>query len=82
VCDGNHLVLLVLERLLDFVELRPVADGRLELCHLDAVCLEAVGERVGKVASVQDKHFVAGLDQVCGDLVPTEGAGAGDDNGL
>jgi hypothetical protein len=82
VCDGNHLVLLVLERLLDLVELRPVTNWRLELCHLDAVRLEAVGEGIRKVAGVQDEDLIAGLDQVGGDLIPSEGAGAGDDNGL
>jgi hypothetical protein len=31
---------------------------------------------------VKDKHLIAGLDQVRGDLVPSERAGAGDDEGL
>jgi hypothetical protein len=31
---------------------------------------------------VQDEDLIAGLDQVGGDLIPSEGAGAGDDNGL
>jgi hypothetical protein len=80
--DGDHLVLPLLERLLHLVELRPVADLRLELCDLDAVCLETVGERVGKVARVQDEHLLARLDQVGRDLVPAKRAGARDDKGL
>ncbi len=53
-CDGDHLVLLLLQCLLDLVELRALANGRLQLCCLDAVCLEAVGENLG----------VGGLDEV------------------
>ena len=80
--DGNDLVGLLLERLLNLVELWAVANRGLELGGLDAIRLEAVGEGVGKVARVQDKDVVAGLDQVGSDLVPSEGAGAGDDKGL
>lgn len=42
--DGDHLVVLLLERLLDLVELRSVADRSLQLCRPDAICLETVGE--------------------------------------
>jgi hypothetical protein len=81
-CDSNHLVLLILQRLLDLIKLRPVADWCLELCCLDSVCLEAVCKRVGKVASVENKHLITRLNQVGRDLIPAERAGAGDDNGL
>lgn len=50
--NSEDLVLLLLQRRFDLVELWPVANGRLELCGLDTICLEAVGKRVGKVASV------------------------------
>ena len=80
--DGDELVVLLLQSLLDLVQLRSVANGSLELCCLDAICLEAVCERVGKVTSVQDKDVIAGLCEVGGDLVPAEGAGAGENEGL
>lgn len=80
--DGKDLVLLLLERGLDLVQLRAVADGRLQLCGLHAVGLQAVGERVGEVAGVQDEGLIAGLAQVGSNLVPAQGAGAGDDEGL
>ena len=82
VCDGDDLVALLLERLFDLVELRALANGRLQLRRLDAVRLEAVGKGIGEVARVQDKGFVAGLDEIGSDLVPTEGAGARNDKGL
>jgi hypothetical protein len=82
VCDCQHLVFLLLQRLLDLIELGSVANWRLQLCRLDAICLEAVRERVGKVARVQNEHLIAGLYQVCRNLVPSECARAGNDNGL
>jgi hypothetical protein len=82
VCNRDDLVALLLQRLLNLVELRSVADGSLELSDLGAVCLKAVGERVGKVACVQDEDLITRLGQVRGDLVPAECAGAGDDKGL
>jgi hypothetical protein len=59
--DCEDLVLLLLESLFDLVKLWSVADWRLQLCDLDTVCLKAVGERVGEVASVEDKDLVARL---------------------
>lgn len=50
--DSQDLVLILLQRRFDLVELWSFANGRLELCGLDAICLETVGKRVGKVASV------------------------------
>lgn len=80
--DGQDLVLLLLQCLLDLVQLWAVADGRLQLCRLCAICLEAVCKGVGKVTGVQDKDVIAGLGKVGGDLVPAEGAGAREDEGL
>lgn len=81
-CDSEHLVLLLFERLLDFIKLRSVANWRLQLCRLDAICLEAVGKGVCEVTSMEDEYLVAGLNQVGGDLVPSQCTGAGDDKGL
>lgn len=50
--------------------------------NLCAICIEAVGERVGKVSGVEDKSFLAWLDQVGSHLIPTESARAGDDERL
>ena len=80
--DSQKLVLLLLERLLDFVELWSLTNGGLELGGLHAVRLQAVGERVGKVSSVQDESLVARLGKVRGDLVPAKGSGTGNDKGL
>ena len=80
--DGDELVLLLFQGLLDGVELWAVANWRLELCHLAAVGLEAVGKAVGKVAGVQHQHVVAWLGQVGGDLVPAQGTATVDDEGL
>lgn len=80
--DGQDFVLLLLQCLLDFVKLWPITDGCLELCRLDAVRLEAVGERVAKVPSVQDKGFVTGLSEVRSDLVPAKGARTGENERL
>ena len=82
VCDGQDLVLLLFEGLLHLVELWSVADGCLQLCGFRAVRFEAVGERVGKIASVQNENLVTGLGQIRGDLIPTECAGAREDEGL
>ena len=60
-CDCEDLVLLLLEGLLDLVKLRPVANGCLQLCNLGAVCLEAVGERVGEVTRVQNEDLITRL---------------------
>jgi hypothetical protein len=82
VCDCENLVLLLLQGLLDLVKLGSVANGCLELCDLDAVCLEAVGERIGEVASVEDENLISRLSQVGSDLVPSECTRARDDEGL
>jgi hypothetical protein len=82
VCDSQHLVLLLLQRLLDLIELRSVANWRLELCRLDAICLEAVRERVGEVTSVQNEDLIAGLYQVCCNLIPSECTRARNNDGL
>ena len=80
--DGDELVFLLLESLLDLVQLRTVANGSLELSSLDTICLETIGEAVGKVASVQDQDIITRLGEVGSDLVPSKGTGTGDDEGL
>jgi hypothetical protein len=50
--DGQDLVFLLLQRLFHLVELWSVTNWRLQLCRLDAVSLEAVGERVGEISGV------------------------------
>lgn len=70
--DGQDLVLLLLEGLLNLVQLRAVSNRCLELGCLDAVGLKAVCEAVGEVAGVQDEGLVAPLRQVDGNLVPAE----------
>lgn len=80
--DGDGLVLLLLQCLLDLIELWAVANGGLELSGLDTVRLETVCEAVGKVTGVEDEDIIARLDQVGGDLVPAEGAGSRDDKRL
>ena len=81
-CDCDDLVLLLLEGLLNLVKLWSVANRCLQLCNLGTVCFEAVGERVGEVSSVKYEDLITRLSQVGGDLVPSECAGAGDDEGL
>jgi len=80
--DGQELVLLLLEGLLDLVQLRAVANGCLELSGLDTICLETIGEAVGKVSSVEDEDIVSRLGQVGSNLIPSEGTRARDDEGL
>lgn len=80
--DSDELVLLLLKRLLDLIELWTVANWGLQLRGLDAVGLKAVGEAVSEVAGVKDKDLIAGLGEVGCHLVPAEGAAAGDDKGL
>lgn len=80
--DSQELVLLLSEGLLDFVQLRTVANGCLELSGLDTVCLEAISEAVGKVAGVEDEDIISGFGQVGSDLIPSEGTRARDDEGL
>lgn len=50
--DSKHLVFLLLQGLFHLIKLWSVANWCLELCRLDTVCLEAIRERVGEVASV------------------------------
>lgn len=81
-CHREDLVFLLLESLLDLVKLRSVTNGGLQLCDLGAICVKAVGERVGEVASVKNEDLVPGLSEVGSDLVPSECARARDDKGL
>ena len=80
--DGHGLVFLLLEGLFDLVELRSFSNGCLELRGLDTVCLETVGEAVGKVTRVQNENIITRLDEVGSDLVPAESAGTREDKGL
>lgn len=80
--DGQQLVVLGLEGGLDLGELGAAADGGLELGDVGAVDAEGVSEAVAKVAGAEDEGGVALLDQVGTDDVPTQGAGAGDDERL
>ena len=54
VCDGDHLVLLLLQCLLHLIQLRSIANGSFELCRFHAVCFKAVREAISEVASMQD----------------------------
>jgi hypothetical protein len=74
--NGDELVFLFFKGLLDLVQLRAVSNGSLELSNLDTVCLETIGEAVGKVTSVQDQNIITRLSQVGSNLVP-KGCDAG-----
>ena len=80
--DGNELVGLLLEGLLDLLERGAVPDGGLDLGGIGAVGLKAVGKRVREVPCVQNESILALLDQVRGHQVPAEGTTACDDEGL
>ena len=80
--DGDHLVVLFFQGLFDLCGRRPLANGRLELRGARAVGLETGREGVGKVAGVQDEGIVTALDQIRGDEVPSQRAGASQDKGL
>lgn len=80
--DGEELVGLGLEGLLDLLEGGAVSDGGLELGGIGAVGLQASGEGVGEVAGVQDESVLVLFDQVGGHHVPAQGATAGHDEGL
>ena len=82
VCDSDDLVVLLLQSLLDVCGGRPLADGSLQLCGSHTVSLKAGGEGVAKVAGVQDESIVTAFDEIGGDEVPSERAGAGEDEGL
>lgn len=73
---GDDLVLLLLQGLLDLGELRTSANRPVELGNRGAVGGKAVGEGITEVACAQDKRVLAGLDEVCGDNIPTQGPGA------
>lgn len=60
--DGDELVLLLLEGLLEVLGVDDAADLGLELVNVGAVSLEAVGERVSEVAVVQDE---LGIISIC-----------------
>ncbi|KAH0389061.1 PLP-dependent transferase, partial [Aureobasidium melanogenum] len=80
--DGDELVFLLLQGLLDLVQLGSLSNGSLELGSLDAVCLETIGEAVGKVASVQDQDIITRLSKVGSNLIPSKSTRTGDDKGL
>lgn len=80
--DGEELVGLLLEGLLDLLERGTVSDGSLELGGVGAVGFQASSERVGEVTGVQDERVLTPFDQVRGDQVPAEGTTAGNDEGL
>ena len=80
--DGDQLVGLLLQGLLHLLQRVAVANGCAQLCHLGAVCLQALAEGITKVTSVKNQSILASLDQVGGDKVPTEGTTTGDKEGL
>lgn len=79
---GDELELLLGQGLFNLGRRGDAADGAVELGHLGAVLGQAVGEAVAKVAGAEHKHVLAGLDEVGGDEIPAQGAGAVDDEGL
>lgn len=79
---GDELVLLLLERLLDLVELRSTAHGPSDGGDLGAVGGEAIRECITKVAAAQNENVLAWFHQVDGNNVPTQSAGTVDDEGL
>lgn len=80
--DGNDLVLLLLERLLNLWELWAGANWCLELGDVCAVDAEAVCEGVAEITSVKDEDVVSWLGEVGGDKIPAEGSRARDDEWL
>lgn len=80
--DGNDLVLLLLERLLNLWQLWAGANWCLELGDICAVDAEAVCKGVTKVTSVKDEGVVSWLAEVGGDKIPAEGSRAGDNEWL
>ena len=80
--NGDGLVPLLGQRLLDLGQLGLGADGRLELRHVGAVDAQAVGKAVAEVAGPEHEDVLAGLDQVGGHEIPAEGTRAGQDEGL
>lgn len=53
--DGDKLVLLLLESLLEVLRVDNATDLGLELVDVGTVSAQAVGERVGEVAVVEDE---------------------------
>ena len=82
VSDGDKLVGLLLQGLLDLLKRRTVPDGSLDLGGLRTVGLNAGSKRVRKVTRVQHQRFLVLLDQVRSHHVPTEGTTACNDEGL
>ena len=80
--DRKDLVLLLGQGLLDLGELRSATNLAVELGDVGAVGPQAVGEAIAKVAGAEDEGVLTSLDQVGGDEIPAQGAGAGDDVGL
>ena len=80
--DGNHGKLLLRQCLFDPLQLRPSADGRLQLGDIGTVKSQAVCEAVAKVSRVQEEDVLALLDQVRRDQIPTKSARSRDDKRL
>ena len=80
--EGDELVGLRLEGLLNLGEGRRLADGDLDRGDIGAVGLQAGAVGVAEVARDQDEGVVALLDQVGRDHLPAERAAAADDEGL
>lgn len=67
-----YLVRFRLECLFDLANRRPVSKRSLQLINLGSVGLEALGEAVTKIAGVEDKRVLSGLNKVGRDHVPSE----------
>lgn len=80
--DGDDLVGLLLQGLLDLLKRRTVTDGSLELGGLGAIGLQTRSKRVRKVTGVQHQSFLIPLNQVRSHHVPSESTAACDDEGL
>lgn len=80
--DGDRLVLLLLQDLLDLVDGRARANAAAQLRHLGGVHSEAVRKALGEEARVQHQHLFTRLDKVRRNLVPAKRARAGDDDWL
>ena len=80
--EGDHLVWLLLQGLLDLFQGGALADGSLQVCDVGAVGLETLAEGVAKVAGVEDEGVLAALDQVGGDKIPAKSSTSGDEEGL
>ena len=82
VSDGDHLVLLLRQRLLDLGKLGALANGGLELRDVGAVDLEAVGKAIAKVAGTENQNVLTRLNQVGGNDIPAKSSGSRNNEGL